>query len=246
MVTSNQFALFIISINWAGRVISLNMRLITENLSCVRGGRAIFSDLSFEVGAGECLLLLGANGAGKTSLLRMLAGYLRPAGGAIHVKDVEREDGDEVTVAESCHFVGHLNGVKSQFTVRENLAFWAGYLSGEGGRVSHEEAIEGALDGFALNSLGEIPAGYLSAGQKRRLCLARLLVARRPIWLLDEPTVSLDKKSQTYLADAVNDHVRGGGLAIAATHLELGIENARELALGATPGARDGGKAGRK
>ena len=224
------------------------MRLSTENLACVRGGRTIFSGLDFEVRGGECLLILGPNGAGKTSLLRLLAGYLQPATGTISIEGIgadgpqaepqaeARPKTEEISVPEVCHFVGHLNGVKSHFTVHENLAFWARYLSDDGGNRSHdksrESAIDRALDAFALSSLGGIPAGYLSAGQKRRLCLARLLVATRPIWLLDEPTASLDKQSQSLLADAVNAHVTAGGMAIAATHLELGIENTKELTLG--------------
>ncbi len=212
------------------------MRLFSENLTCVRGGREIFSGLSLDVQGGECLLLLGPNGAGKTSLLRMLAGYLKPASGTIRLEDGGEETGEDITVGEACHFVGHLNGVKSQFTVRENLAFWACFLSGEKNGESDAAVIEKALGAFALSSLCDIPAGYLSAGQKRRLCLARLLVAARPLWLLDEPTVSLDKKSQVLLANAVNAHVAGGGMAVAATHLELGIENAQTLELGGRGG----------
>ena len=214
------------------------MRIFTENLACVRGGRTIFSGLSFEVEGGESLLLLGPNGAGKTSLLRLLAGYIQPSAGAITVDGGDGETG----VGEMCHFVGHLNGVKSHFTVRENLEFWAWYLDSayldpNGGDVGENERIDRALSSFVLNDLDDVPAGYLSAGQKRRLCLARLMVAERPIWLLDEPTVSLDKSSQSCVANAVNDHLATGGLVIAATHVELGLNSARKLQLGQRRGA---------
>ena len=202
------------------------MRLSTDRLACIRGGRTIFSDLNLEVMGGESLVLLGRNGAGKTSLLRVLAGYLQPSSGTISF-----DEGDlEAPLGEMCHFVGHLNGVKSHFSVVENLRFWAEFMGQTGGS---DRNLQDALDGFGLSDLVDMPAGFLSAGQKRRLCLARLLVAERPIWLLDEPTVSLDTRSQSYVAKAVNRHVAGGGIAIAATHIELGLENARQFKLGA-------------
>lgn len=203
------------------------MRLDVENLACVRGGRMIFSDIGFGVEAGECLILLGPNGAGKTSLLRVLAGYIRSHSGTIAV-----EGGDpELTLGEMSHYVGHLNGVKSHFTVRENLKFWADYLNSGADLDGLDARVEAALAAFALKDLYDVPAGYLSAGQKRRLGLARLLVAERPVWFLDEPTVSLDAASQACVAKAVNAHLAKGGLAIAATHIDLGIENAREFHL---------------
>ena len=212
------------------------MRLSSDKLTCVRGGRTIFSNLSFEVEGGEALLLLGRNGAGKTSLLRTLAGYLQPSSGEITIVGGDAE----LEIGEMCHFVGHLNGVKSHFTVRENLEFWAEYLGAGDGVENFEERgarVERALSTFQLSDLDDVPAGYLSAGQKRRVCLARLLVAERPIWLLDEPTVSLDTASQAYVSKAVNEHVSAGGMVIAATHVELGLGNARELTLGQMRGA---------
>ena len=206
------------------------MRLSTDKLACVRGGRVIFSDLNFEVQGGESLVLLGRNGAGKTSLLRVLAGYLQPSAGRILF-----DGGDpEADLGEMCHFVGHLNGVKLHFSVEENLQFWAKYLTVDLSAEEETVRIERALTGFGLTDLVDMPAGFLSAGQKRRLCLARLLVADRPLWLLDEPTVSLDAASQSYVAKAVNDHVGGGGIVIAATHIELGLKGARVLELGAS------------
>jgi heme exporter protein A len=180
------------------------------------------ADLSFEVRGGEALLLTGPNGAGKTTLLRALAGLFAPSHGTVRL---EGGDGDR-ELAEQTHFVGHQNGIKSSLSVADNLAFWASFL----GRAA-EKQIGAALARFDLEALAHIPAGYLSAGQKRRLGLARLMVASRPVWLLDEPTVSLDARSTGLLADVINAHIAGGGIAIAATHLPLGLVAARELRL---------------
>lgn len=195
---------------------------MAENLGLERGARAVITGLSFAVQAGEALVLTGANGAGKTTLLRALAGLIKPAAGSLRI---EGADGEK-TVAEQAHFIGHQNAVKSALTAGENLAFWANYLGAPG-----KGLIGDALARFNLDSLEAIPAGYLSAGQKRRLGLARLLVAERPVWLLDEPTVSLDAASTAILGQVVNAHVAAGGIAIAATHLPLGLTSARELAL---------------
>lgn len=204
------------------------MQLSAENLVLQRGQRTLIEQLSFTVAAGEVLLLTGPNGAGKTTLLRSIAGFLTPAAGKIALSGGD----DEHTVGEQAHFVGHANGVKSSLTVIENLEFWAAYLDPKANRLARLDRVEIALDAFRLASLADIPAGYLSAGQKRRLGLARLLLAHRPLWLLDEPTSSLDDASAGRLATTVNEHVNSGGLAIAATHLALGFEHARELRLG--------------
>ena len=200
------------------------MQLLADNLTVERGGRSILSGLSFSVAAGEAVLLTGPNGAGKTTLLRTLAGYIRPSGGRAHLEG----GAADLTIAEQCHFVGHLNAVKPSLTAVENLAFWAGYLGP--GDVS--AAPVAALDRLGLGDLGAVPAGYLSAGQKRRLGLARLLIVRRPVWLLDEPTVSLDAASVALFARLVAEQLAGGGLVIAATHLAFGIAGTRELQLG--------------
>jgi heme exporter protein A len=186
-----------------------------------RGGRVIVEGLSFRLDAGQALVLTGPNGSGKTTLLRALAGFLRPASGTVRVGGAEegREPG------ELSHFVGHLDGIKAHLTVEENLAFWAAYLDGGGD-------VEAALDRFALTGLADIPAGYLSAGQKRRLGLARLAAAERPIWLLDEPTVSLDTASVALLVTAIEAHVAKGGLAVIATHVPVGLARAEEIRLG--------------
>lgn len=200
-----------------------------------RGGRRIIDGLSFAVQSGEALLLTGRNGAGKTTLIRALAGYLSPLSGTIRIDgfDEEREP------REACHYVGHLDANKASLTVLENLRFWQAYLGGEGSGTMAEERLWAALERFGLDPLAEIPAGYLSAGQKRRLGLARLLVARRPVWLLDEPTVSLDAQSTALLAKIIDTHVADGGLVVAATHLPLGLGDARELRLG--DGVNQGG-----
>jgi len=200
------------------------MKLVVENLTCRRGQRTIFDDLSFSLAAGKGLLLTGANGSGKTTLLRMLAGFIEPAGG-----EVQLEGGDEEReLAEQCHYIGHHNGIKHGFTVRENLEFLAEFLGEETGMKHYEEALEI----FNLYDLQDIPAGIMSAGQKRRLGLARLVLIQRPVWFLDEPSVSLDVQSVEILAGVVSEHIRKGGLAIAATHVPLGLDFKDELVMG--------------
>ncbi len=204
--------------------VSEKMALVVENLTLRRGERTILRALSFSAEPGVALLLTGPNGSGKTTLLRALAGLLAPSDGSIGLMgsvDPTPED-----MAERCHFVGHLNAVKSSLTVAENAEFWARYLGG------HLAGVGPALERFRLADLGSIPAGYLSAGQKRRLGLCRLLLAPRTVWLLDEPAVSLDTASQGLLAAAVNEHLARGGIVVAATHQPLGFTPARELQLG--------------
>jgi heme exporter protein A len=199
------------------------MKLVADRLAGARGGRTLFRGLSFALEGGETLLLKGPNGAGKTTLIRMIVGLLAPAAGRIGL-----EGGDaELGLGEQCHYVGHLNAVKSSLTVEENAAFWCRFL----GAVDAGDRIEPALASFGLAELRDMPAAYLSAGQKRRLGLARVLLAERPIWLLDEPTVSLDRAAQGMLGVAVNEHVAAGGLVVAATHVPLGFAKARELEL---------------
>ncbi len=200
------------------------MKLVVENLTCRRGLRTIFADLSFSLEGGKGLLLKGANGSGKTTLLRMLAGFIEPADG-----EVRLEGGDEeLELAEQCHYVGHHNGIKHSFTVRENLEFLAAYLGDEGAMQRYAEALEI----FNLNGLEDIPASIMSAGQKRRLGLARLVLVKRPVWFLDEPSVSLDVQSVEILAGVVTRHIEQGGLAIAATHVPLGLDVKDELVMG--------------
>ncbi|MFA5957371.1 heme ABC exporter ATP-binding protein CcmA [Hyphomicrobium sp.] len=202
------------------------MQLIAEDLVIDRGSRRVIEGLSFAVRQGEALVLTGANGIGKTTLLRALAGFIRPFRGTIRL-----DGGDpELSVGEQAHAVGHTNAVKSSLTVIENATFWNAYLETGDHAVNRVDA---ALRHFGLDELGEFPAAYLSAGQKRRLGLSRLLVAHRPLWLLDEPTASLDTASSERLVAAVNTHTRTGGLAVIATHLPLALERARTLDLAA-------------
>ena len=200
------------------------MRLVVKDLTVVRGARVVLDNMSLRVEAGEAVLLTGPNGAGKTTLLRAVAGLIQPQAGAISIE----AGAADATVGEQCHFVGHLNAVKPSLTALENVAFWKDSLGG--GAKSGLQA----LDCLGLGGMADVPAGYLSAGQRRRLGLARLLVARRTVWLLDEPTVSLDAASVTTFAGLVGEHLAGGGIVVAATHVPLGIAGARELKLGLT------------
>jgi heme exporter protein A len=197
--------------------------LAVENLVVDRGARRIVDGLSFAVEAGEALVLVGPNGAGKTTVIRTVAGLIGAAGGTIALEggDPERE------LPAQAHYIGHLNALKPSLTVEENLRFWAEYL-GAGTQASIDEA----LLAFDLEPLAAIPAGYLSAGQKRRACLARLIATPRPLWLLDEPTVSLDAASVKLLANCVGQHLAGGGLVLAATHIPLGLASERRFEIG--------------
>ncbi len=198
------------------------MRLSAVDLACHRGGRDVFRGVNFSVGSGELLAVTGRNGAGKSSLLRTIVGLVAVAGGKL-----ELTDGDpELTIAEQAHYLGHQDALKPSLSVGENLRFWAGFLGGGdgGGPVD----IGAALSAVGLDSLADLPAAYLSAGQRRRLAIARLLAVKRPIWLLDEPTSSLDAASQARLADFMRDHMAGGGLIVAATHAALGLDQAQD------------------
>lgn len=196
------------------------MRIVVKNLACRRSGRLVFDNLSFTLSGGEALVVTGRNGAGKSSLLTLLAGRLRPDAGAIDV-----EGAGERTLAESLHLVAHRDGLKSALTAEENLAF-ARDLLGDPALSPRE-----ALDAVRLAHAAPLPVAYLSAGQRRRVALARLLVAHRPLWLLDEPTAALDAASQETLLHLMTAHLAGGGLIVAATHAPLDIGGAKELRL---------------
>jgi heme exporter protein A len=199
------------------------MRLAGSGLTCVRGGREVFAALDFAVDGGEALAVTGRNGAGKSSLLRLIAGLLVPVGGSIRL-----EDGDsDRLLAEQCHFLGHRDGLKPSLTVKENLDFWREFLGGARGLD-----VTASLDALQIAHLAGLPASYLSAGQRRRLALARLIAVQRPVWLLDEPTSALDTNAQSLLAALMAGHLQGGGLIVAATHDALGVP-ARELRIGA-------------
>jgi heme exporter protein A len=197
------------------------MRLSGRNLWCVRGGREVFAGLDFEVTAGETLAVTGPNGSGKTSLLRSIAGLLALAGGSIELEGGE----PELTLPDQAHYLGHRDAMKPALTVLENLSFWRDFF---GGMAS--DPLE-SLRLVGLDHAAQLPAAYLSAGQRRRLSIARLLAARRPIWLLDEPTSALDAAGQALFADVVRDHLARGGVVVAATHAPLGVDS-RELRIG--------------
>jgi len=198
------------------------MRLSAVDLACHRGGRDVFAGISFSIASGEVLTVTGRNGAGKSSLLRTVVGLVRVAQGRLAV-----EGGDpELTIAEQAHYLGHLDALKPALSVAENLRFWAGFL----GAAAVE--LQRPLDAVGLESLADLPVAYLSAGQRRRLSIARLLAVKRPIWLLDEPTSTLDAAAQEHLAGFMQAHLAGGGLILVATHGSIGLEGARELRLG--------------
>lgn len=196
------------------------LTLSAEALTCQRGGRTVFEGLDFQVAAGEALLVTGRNGAGKSSLLRMIAGLIRVAGGTLSLAGGD----DECSIGEQAHYLGHSDALKSSLTVAENLSFWIAWLGGKGQPLD-------ALAAVGLDTLAALPAAYLSAGQKRRLSIARLVAVERPLWLLDEPTSALDTASQGILLDLMRAHLRRGGMVVAATHLPLGLDEARELKL---------------
>lgn len=196
--------------------------LAALDISCQRSGRTIFRDVSFRLAPGEALLVTGPNGAGKTSLLRQIAGLLPLATGALRLEGGE----PDAVIPELCHYVGHANAVKASLSVEENLAFWADFLG------ERRPDLEAALAAFGLAPLAEFPAGLLSAGQKRRLALSRLLAAIRPIWLLDEPQTSLDTASIELLDTALKDHLQAGGIAVVASHAALPTKHKKRLALG--------------
>jgi heme exporter protein A len=198
------------------------MQLKAENLTCSRGGREVFAGLSFSLSAGEALVVTGRNGAGKSSLLRVIAGLVRIAAGRLELDGGE----PDASIGEQSHYVGHQDAVKPSLTVHENLKFWTQYL-GAGGA-----AIEPALEAVDLAPLADLPAAYLSAGQRRRLSIARLVAVPRPLWLLDEPTSALDVPSQNRLADLMRRHLAGGNMIVAAAHGPIGLERARELKMG--------------
>jgi heme exporter protein A len=197
----------------------------TENLACTRGERRLFADLSFCVEQGSALAITGANGVGKTSLLRLIAGFIAPSGGTVRFAAKGRDVTDAEERGKQIGWLGHQDGLKAQLTVAEQLTFFAGLYGAA-------PAIAPALESVGLTRQGDLPCRYLSAGQKKRLALAQLKISRRPLWLLDEPLAALDGEGKHLAAAMIAQHCADGGMVLAATHEPLGIE-AVTLNLGA-------------
>ncbi len=194
-----------------------SLGLEAKSLACERGGRLIFKNLSFALASGEALALRGPNGSGKSSLLRLLAGLNRPVDGTVNL------GGTALPLPELAHYVGHAEAIKPALTVWQNLEFWTQFLGGVPARA--------ALEPFRMQKLADDDVRLLSEGQRRRLALSRLVAVKRPIWLLDEPTVGLDQQALTDLRREMGSHLKDGGMILAATHAELGLPGIRTLNL---------------
>ncbi len=211
------------------------MQLIAENLAARRGEDLIFVNVSFHLQAGEALILTGKNGSGKSTLLRVIAGLLRPEKGSVTVSDSQAAESR--SAAEASHYLGHRNAMKTELTVAENLDFWRSFLGSE---RSTGLSIEEAADAVGLPGITHLPFGYLSAGQQRRFAFAKLLVAHRPVWILDEPTAALDTSADRLFAELIEAHRRKGGIVVAATHQPLGLGGTRELKMAGFAGVDQG------
>ncbi len=196
------------------------------NLACLRGERMVFARLDFQVAPGEALVLLGPNGSGKSSLLRVMAGLLKPFAGQL-LWDGRPVSEDREGHAGRIHYVGHHDAIKPVLTVAENLRFWARLHGGASGDLAG--ALAGALERVNLAHLADTPGKLLSAGQKRRLNLGRLWAAPAPVWLLDEPTTALDKASIRRLEEAIAAHRDGGGMVVLSTHADINLPGHREM-----------------
>jgi heme exporter protein A len=213
-----------------------SMHLNAENLAARRGEDLIFMNLSFHLKAGEALVLTGRNGSGKSTLLRVVAGLLRPERGVVTFVDSLGKTG--LRPGEISHYLGHRNAMKNELTVEENLEFWRSFLGGVPGPAGL--STQDAADAVGLSGIAHLPFGYLSAGQQRRFAFAKLLVAYRPIWILDEPTAALDASADRLLADLIGGHQKRDGIVLAATHQPLGIENVQEMRMTGFAGADQG------
>lgn len=201
------------------------MSLVAENLSARRGEDLIFVNVSFRLDEGQALVVTGRNGSGKSTLLRVVCGLLRPESGTVSYTGRGAADG--MRAAAVCHYLGHRNAMKAELTVAENLGFWKSFMGDLEGGVGDE--LHEAADRVGLSGITHLPYGYLSAGQQRRFAMARLLVAWRPVWVLDEPTAALDAAADTMFASLVQEHLRKGGIALAATHQPLGLRDPQRL-----------------
>lgn len=192
-----------------------------ENLFCVRGGRTVFTGLGFTLKAGEALVLVGPNGSGKSSLLRLMAGLLKPASGILRWGAEEISE-DPEGHGGRLHYVGHHDAIKPVLSVSENVSFWASLMNGGSG---NGETTLAALNTLGIGHLEKVPGRFLSAGQKRRVNLARILSTPAPLWLLDEPTTALDRESITSLETAIIHHRAGGGMVVISTHSDMQLAN---------------------
>ena len=197
------------------------LQVAAADISCQRGGVEVFSQLSFSLRPGSFVAVRGPNGAGKSSLLRLLAGLNETTSGTL------RHEGSEPghPLHEQCHYIAHQDAIKSSFTVRENLAFWSRFF----GENTMPSTI---FDHFSLAELADVVASRLSAGQKRRLALTRLMLTPRSLWLLDEPSVGLDERALKNLVDVIADHRQSGGIILASTHVSFGLEPDQTINLG--------------
>lgn len=212
------------------------MHLSAENLAARRGEDLIFSNVSFGLEGGDALVLTGRNGSGKSTLLRVVAGLLRQEKGRVTLSAI---DGDsERAPGEASHYLGHRNAMKSELTVAENLTFWKAFLGDMAGGTGL--GIEAAADAVALADITHLPFGYLSAGQQRRIAFAKLLVAHRPIWILDEPTAAVDASADQLFTDLISAHQKKGGIVLAATHQSLGLDNVQEMRMTGFAGVSEG------
>ena len=199
------------------------MELKAQDLTCERGGRIVFRNVSLSLKPGQLMQLTGPNGSGKSSLLRLIAGLNEAQTGSVTLEG----GGEELSLGQQAHYVAHQEPVKSALSVSENLSFWRDFLGGGD--------VDDALEAFDLSRLASYPAGLLSAGQKRRLALARIVLVPRVLWLLDEPTVGLDTASLERFVKVMAKQLDDGGMIIAATHVPLGREPDLRLDLGAAP-----------
>jgi heme exporter protein A len=216
------------------------MQVIADNLSVKRGEELVFEGVCFQLTGGESLTITGPNGVGKSTLLRALSGLMPFSSGRFTIDDglnanANHSSSDEKPSYEYCHYIGHQNAMKAELSVLENLNFWQGQMGGGDQCLSPEAAAEV----LGLSHTLDLPFGFLSQGQRRRIALAKLFISRRAVWLLDEPTSALDHASGMVFTQLTKDYIKSGGIVIAATHVPLGFTGAKTLEM--VPLSRDAG-----